>query len=148
MPIWSVEPSSTRSGDDLADARLHFRDHDACAVDGGPGGVARGTERALAMAIGGRNLDESDIEGNHPFREEARDVREEHGREVPVTALDEAAHIGSGKERDRVEPLGVFGRAKGASPPTWRWYNVTSFSPGRATMASSKGVGEAQAPWM
>src|SRR6187402_120990 len=40
------------------------------------------------------------------------------------------------------------GRAKEASPPTWRWYRVTSDRLPRATMASRSGWGDAQAPWM
>jgi hypothetical protein len=85
-------------------------DHHAGAVDRGARGVARGAQRAQAVAIGRRQLHQRDVERDRAAGEQRRDVGQEHRHEVGAALGDRDPGVGADEERHRAQPRRHRGR--------------------------------------
>ena len=161
MPTWSVAPSSTSAGDQLADARLDRRlgssraaraaagwsgrrratrdsgtvvaprvrgiwslisaIDQARVIGGGPGGVHRRAQRAEAVLVGRRELQQRDVERDPPAREQAGNLRQEDRDEVRAPLGDRLPRRAGADEEDteRIRPA-TSGSANRAGPEVCR----------------------------
>ena len=86
---------------------VDLREHHPRGVGGGPRGVHRRAERAEAVAVGRRELQEGRVEPHGAAREEPGDVREEDWHEVGRAGVDRAAERrprAARRERRRDQP--------------------------------------------
>jgi hypothetical protein len=61
---------------------IDFRDHHAGGGGGGPGGVAGGPERAHAVAVGRRNLQQGHVKRDTAAEKQGGDIRKEDRDEI------------------------------------------------------------------
>ena len=94
-------------------AVVDLREHERGRVDGGSRGIAGGAQRAEAMAVGWRELDDRGIEPHASAREEARDIGKEDRHEVGPAGGDRLPQAGAGEERHRTKAAGMLGGGEG-----------------------------------
>jgi hypothetical protein len=99
QPIERHERVAVRAGHPLVD----LGDDQPRRVRRGERRVDRGAERAVAMAIRRRQLQEGDVERDRAAREQARDVGEENRDEVGAPFIDRPPQRRAGEQGNRGE---------------------------------------------
>ena len=112
--------------------RVDLRDDVRAVCDRGAGDVHRDAQRAEAVRVGRRDLDQRDVEREHAGAEQPRDLAQEDRHVVGAPLLDRLADVRADEERVDPEAPAYSRRGVGAAPSVCRWTISTSRSSPRA----------------
>ena len=96
--------------------RVHLGEDQPRGVDRGPDDVDRDAEAHETVPVGRADLDQGDVHGDAPARDDERDLREEDGHEVGPPLLDGLPDVRPDEERGVPEALLEAGGDVGRRP--------------------------------